>query len=160
MTIRAVRPDDKTRISAAFRNLQPESLYTRFFLHRTNELTGEELREVTEVDFDNIVALVVTVATGGGEETIIGAGRYARCASPGAEIAFIVEEDYQGQGIASRIFGHLVRIAREKGVSRFEAEVFAGNRAMLAVFERSGLALRKSLEEGVVHVSISLSAPA
>jgi RimJ/RimL family protein N-acetyltransferase len=71
-----------------------------------------------------------------------------------------VEEDYQGQGIASRILKHLIHIAREKGVSRFEAEVLAENRAMLAVFARSGLPMKKSLEEGAVHVSLSLTAHA
>ncbi len=65
-----------------------------------------------------------------------------------AEIAFTVEEDYQGQGIASSILRHLIHIAREKGVSRFEADVLAENIAMLAVFARSGLPMKKSLEEG------------
>jgi RimJ/RimL family protein N-acetyltransferase len=77
-----------------------------------------------------------------------------------AEIAFTVEEDYQGQGIASSILRHLIHIAREKGVSRFEADVLAENIAMLAVFARSGLPMKKSLEEGVVHVTLSLTVDA
>jgi RimJ/RimL family protein N-acetyltransferase len=50
------------------------------------------------------------------------------------EIAFIVEEDWHGQGMASGILRHLMHIAREEGVSQFEAEVLSENRAMLAVF--------------------------
>jgi RimJ/RimL family protein N-acetyltransferase len=68
-----------------------------------------------------------------------------------------VEEDYHGQGIASRILGHLVRIAREKGVSQFEADVLPGNKAMLAVFARSGLPMKKNLEADAFHVSLSLT---
>ena len=56
-----------------------------------------------------------------------------------AEVALSVEEDYHGQGIATRILNHLVRIAREKGVDQFEAEVLPGNTSMLAVFSRIGL---------------------
>jgi RimJ/RimL family protein N-acetyltransferase len=163
VTIRAIRPDDKKRIVEAFKNLESESIYTRFFGHKS-ELTNGELKTATEVDFENTVALVVTIPSGGGEETIIGAGRYVLYEPPNpqrsAEIAFTVEEDYQGQGIASRIFRHLIDIAREKGVLQFEAEVLSENKAMLGVFSRSGLPMKKSLEEGGIHVSLSLMAEA
>ncbi len=163
VTIRAIRPDDKKRMVKAFKNLDPESIYTRFFGFKS-ELTDEELKTATEVDFEKTVALVVTVPAVGGEETIIGAGRYIMYDPPNdlrsAEIAFTVEEDYQGQGIASSILRHLIHIAREKGVSRFEADVLAENMAMLAVFARSGLPMKKSLEEGAVHVTLSLTVDA
>jgi RimJ/RimL family protein N-acetyltransferase len=163
VTIRAIRPDDKNRIVEAFKNLESESVYTRFFSYKRG-LTDKELKTATEVDFENTVALVVTVPAGSGEETVIGAGRYVLYDPPNAlrsaEIAFTIEEDYQGQGIAGRILGHLIHIAREKGVSQFEADVLPENKAMLAVFARSGLPMKKSLEEGAVHVSLSLSAGA
>ncbi len=160
VTIRAIRPDDKNRILDAFKNLEADSIYTRFFRFK-RELSDDELKMITEVDFENTVALVVTILASGGEETIIGAGRYVLFeppnASRSAEIAFTVEEDYHGRGLASRILRHLVHIAREKGVSQFEADVLAENKAMLAVFARSGLPMKKSLEEGAVHVCLSLS---
>jgi RimJ/RimL family protein N-acetyltransferase len=163
VTIRAIRSDDKDRIVEAFKNLETESVYTRFFRHKS-ELTNEELKAITEVDFENTVALVVTIPADGGNETIIGAGRYVLYDPPNplrsAEIAFTVEEDYQGQGIASRVLGHLIKIAQEKGVSQFEAEVLSENRSMLAVFTRSGLPMKKSLEEGGLHVTLSLTAHA
>jgi len=163
VTIRAVRPDDKGRFEEAFRNLETESVYTRFFRHKS-ELTDAELRTATEVDFEKSVALVVTLASADGEETIIGGGRYVQYdppnASRSAEIAFTVEEDYQGQGIAGMVLRHLIRIAREKGVSRFEAEVLPRNKAMLTVLARSGLPLKQSLEDGVLHATLSLKADA
>jgi GNAT superfamily N-acetyltransferase len=67
-----------------------------------------------------------------------------------------VEEDYQGQGIASCLLGHLIRIARAKGRSRFCADVLANNRAMLSVFERSGLPMQKRQFQDVIHVTLSL----
>lgn len=71
--IRSVRPDDKNRISEDFRSLEAESIYTRFFQHK-KALTEEELKAAAEVDFENVVGLVVTVAEGG-NETIIAGGR-------------------------------------------------------------------------------------
>jgi RimJ/RimL family protein N-acetyltransferase len=156
--IRAIRPADKAGVVEAFGKLDPESIYTRLFQAK-GSLSEHELKEVTEVDFENVVALVVTIESGG-QETIIGGGRYMAFDIPGArsaEIAFLVEEDYHGLGIAGRILKHLALIAREKGVSQFEAEVLPQNKAMLAVFSRSGLPMKQSQAEGVVHVTLSLS---
>lgn len=156
--IRAIRPTDKAGLVAAFAKLDPESLYTRFFQAR-GALSSEEQKAATEVDFENVVALVVTTESGG-QETIIGGGRYVAFDLPGtrsAEIAFMVDEDYHGQGIAGRLLEHLAEIAREKGVGRFEAEVLPRNKAMLAVFARSGLPMSVSQPEDVIHVTLSLS---
>ena len=46
--IRSIRPDDKNRIAEAFRNLESESIYTRFFVHK-KALTDEELKAATEL---------------------------------------------------------------------------------------------------------------
>ena len=142
----------------AFASLEPEWIYTRFFSPRKG-LTDSELKQYTDVDF--VVALVVT--TGGGDrETLIAGGRYvstaAQPAASSAEVAFTTEEDYQGRGIASRLLGHLVRIARQKGVSRFEAHVLTENQAMLSVFRRSGLPMQLQHEGGIVHVTLALTA--
>jgi RimJ/RimL family protein N-acetyltransferase len=163
VTIRAIRPDDKERIVEAFRNLEAESIYTRFFGPK-KELSDAELKIATEVDFENTIALVVPIQVGDGKETIIGAGRYVLYDPPNtersAEIAFTVEEDFHGQGIASRILRHLIHIAREKGVRQFEAEVLRENSAMLAVLARSGLPMKQSLQDGALHAILSLSADA
>ena len=157
--IRAVQPDDKDRVSEAFSRLAPESVYTRFFSPKPS-LSKQELKAATKVDFENVVALVVTI-TSGKKEIIIGGGRYLKTnlssAPCSAEIAFLVEEDFQGQGIASRILKHLAHIAREKGVSQFEADVLEQNKAMLAVFSRSGLPIKQRCADGVVHVTMLLT---
>ena len=156
--IRAIRPADKAAITDAFGRLDPESVYTRFFQFKKS-LSDQELKETTEVDFENVVALVVTIESEG-KETIIGGGRYLafdRSGGRSAEIAFMVEDDYKGFGIAGRILKHLARIARGKGVSQFEADVLPQKKAMLAVFSRSGLPIKQAQTEGVVHVTLSLT---
>ncbi len=55
--IRSIRTDDKKRIYEAFHNLESESIYTRFFQLK-KDLTEKELRTATEVDFENVVALI------------------------------------------------------------------------------------------------------
>jgi RimJ/RimL family protein N-acetyltransferase len=156
--IRSIRSDDKGRITGAFRNLEPESIYTRFFYQKKN-LNEIELKTFTEVDFENVVALVATV-TEELNEVIIAGGRYFVLDETetlrSAELAFMVEEDYHGQGIASILLKHLTRIGRYKGLARFEAEVLSENKAMLKVFSRSGLPMKEKRQGGVTHVTLGL----
>ena len=157
--VRSIRPDDKKRLVEAFKNLDPESIYTRFFHHK-KMLTDEELKCATEIDFENAVALVVTIGAGA-HETIIGAGRYVVIDATGklrsAEVAFTIEEDYHRQGMARILLQHLASIAREKGLSRFVAEVLPENRGMLTVFSRSGLPMKTEHGEDAMHVTMSLT---
>jgi RimJ/RimL family protein N-acetyltransferase len=156
--VRVVRPDDKPRFRAAFANLERNSIYRRFLGYK-KELTDADLEHANEVDFDRVVALVATVGSGDAEAIIAGA-RYVSDPGPAphcnAEIAFLVEEDYQGQGIAGCLLDHLVRIACAKGLSQLYADVLANNRPMLTVFERSGLPMRKTQFQDVTHITLSL----
>ena len=161
VTIRHLRDDDRERIANAVRQLDRESIYTRFFGHR--ELTEAGLDRIMAVDPRRTVALVVTTGSGA-DEIVIGSGRYI-VDNPDAdvrtaEVAFMVEEDYHGLGIAGRLLRHFVDIARAQGVAAFEAEVLAQNKSMLAVFARSGLPMRKRNEGGTVHVTLSLQGAA
>jgi RimJ/RimL family protein N-acetyltransferase len=159
VTLRAVRPDDRQRIAKAFSGLDRESVYTRFFTFRA-ELSVAELDRLEAMDFVRDAMLVATIGAGD-DETVIGGASFAALAAgdggtPTAEVAFTVEEDYQGRGIASRMFEHLARLAREKGISRFEADVLAGNAPMLKVLRHSGLPRTESEQDGVVHVTLTL----
>jgi RimJ/RimL family protein N-acetyltransferase len=156
VTIRAVRPDDATRLEAAFAGLDRESVYTRFFVLK-KALTPAELARIATIDFVRDVMLVATV--GGDEKIVAGAtylGQDDGQPPASAEVAFTVEEDYQGRGLASRLLAHLVAIARANGIRRFVAEVLPENRAMRNVFSRAGLATRERRDSGVVHVEIDL----
>jgi RimJ/RimL family protein N-acetyltransferase len=151
VSIRAVRPDDRERIVKAFRGLDRRSVYMRFFSHK-KELEDEELRRVTECDGASEAVLVATVGSGD-REVIVGLGSYVRSGAD-ADIAFAVEEDFQGRGIASRLLQQLVDIARANGIVRFEADVLAENAPMLAVLRNSGLRMQTSQEQGVVHATL------
>jgi RimJ/RimL family protein N-acetyltransferase len=154
IAIRAIRPDDKTRLVKAFRGLERESVYLRFFSYK-KELSQAELRQVTECDGLTEVELVATVGSGE-EETIVALGGYVRRGAT-AEIAFAVEEDFQRRGIARRLLRELTHIARASGIRQFEADVLAGNAPMLNVFRRSGLPMLATHEADVVHATLLLA---
>ena len=103
---------------------------------------------------------VIAIVGVGPAATVIGGARYVvddpSVKPRSAEIAFTIEEDYQGQGIASSLLRHLIRIARDQGLARLEAEVLPGNRSMLAVFSRCGLPMKMERLDDVVHVTLAL----
>ncbi len=153
--IRAIRPDDKQRLADHFSRLSAQSVYFRFFRSK-KRLTEQELVQFTEVDFVRNVGLVATLGQGD-EERIIGVGRYALLpgVSPSrAEVAFAVADDYHGRGIGTMLLEHLAPIARGNGITEFEADVLGENNRMLDMFARSGFVVRRSIEEGVFHVTL------
>ncbi len=158
VTVRAVRGDDGPRIRRAFHNLERDTVYTRFFGYKA-DVSDAELSRVTGADFDHAVTLLATVGAGEDEVVIGGASSFVVSTAAGprsAELAFLVEEDYQGRGLASALLRHMIRIARAKGLDQLEADVLARNVAMLRVFRRSGLPMTLRQEGNVVHVTLSL----
>ncbi len=151
--VRAIRPDDKERLREHFDHLSKRSVYMRFFTPR-KRLREDELKNFTEIDFDNQVALVATLNTDG-VERIIGVGRYFRtnATDARAEVAFAVLDEHQGRGIGTVLLEHLSQIARAHGIGEFEADVLGENNQMLNVFRNSGFVTQRSIEAGVVHVS-------
>jgi RimJ/RimL family protein N-acetyltransferase len=160
VTIRAIRPDDKGAMADALREVSPESLYRRTFSAK-RDLSDDDLRRLTEVDFENVVALVV-VMNEEDQDRIVGGGRYVRTGISGAamkaEVAFLIDDAHQGLGIGSRMFKHLVAIAHASGVTQFEAEVLPSNEGMLRLFLRSGLPMAQARTRDSVHVTIELTA--
>ena len=90
------------------------------------------------------------------EGIIVGLGQYVR-AGTAAEVAFVVEEDFQRLGIASRLLQRLAIVAHGAGITRLEADVLPENVPMLEVLRRSGLRIHESLRGGVVHATLLLT---
>ena len=153
--IRALRPDDRDGLIAALGRTSAQSLYRRFFSVKRH-FTEKETSFFLNVDFASHVALVAVIDEAR-RSVIAGGGRYILVAAGRAEAAFAVVDQYQGQGIGAALLRHLVAIAREAGLLELVAEVLPENIAMLRVFEKSGLPLRKKREAGTVHVTLQLN---
>ncbi len=155
--IRAIQPHDKGLITDTLRNVSPESFYRRAFSPK-RDLNDDDLRRLTEVDFGEVVALVVVMKEED-EERVVGGGRYIRTGdAQRAEVAFLIDDVHQGLGIGSRVFKHLVAIARASGLTQFEAEVLPSNDNMLRLFTRCGLPVARTMTRDSIHVTIELNA--
>ncbi|HEX5631043.1 MAG TPA: GNAT family N-acetyltransferase [Acidimicrobiia bacterium] len=146
--IRPIKPSDAAALHAMFHRMGRDSVYQRFFRHKS-DLTPEELEYFTTIDYDDRMAFVALVG-----QNIVAVGRYDRMEGDRttAEVAFGVEDANQGRGIGTQLLVHLTNHARNNGVTSFRAFVLGDNYAMMRVFRTSGFRMTRSLEEGVYTV--------
>lgn len=148
--VRPIGPDDADRLRAFHHQLSDRTIYYRFFSpHAT--LSNREVQYFTEVDHINRVALVALH-----EGDIVGVARYDRTGAATAEVAFVIRDDFQGQGLGSALLMRLARAARDREIMRFTAEVLPGNRRMLATFESGGFVLERTMDGTVMHVEFDI----
>jgi GNAT superfamily N-acetyltransferase len=155
VTVRTARADDGPKIRRAFQSLGPDTVYTRFFGYKA-DVSDADLARITGADFQTTVALLVTIGAGEDEVVIGGASCAVEATTTSAEVAFLVEDDFQGRGIASLLMRHIIAIARAKGLDALVADVLTRNLPMLKVFRRCGLPMTVRHQEDVIHVILSL----
>jgi GNAT superfamily N-acetyltransferase len=155
--IRALRPVDEADMLAAIGRTGTVSLQRRFFVAKRG-FSPKEIEFFMKIDFRNHVALVA-LAEEEGRPAIIGGGRYV-VSKPGlAEVAFIVIDGYQGQGIGSHLMRHLAEIARDAGLKELIAEVLPENGAMRKVFSKFGFRSTPGQDHQVVRLVKKLKSP-
>lgn len=148
--LRPVRPDDADRLRRFYARLSDETIYFRFF-SLVRELSQRDIERFTVVDHHDRVALIATIA-----DEMVGVVRYERLDADTAEVAFTIEDAHQGRGIGSVFLEHVAAAARERGISRFVADVLPANNKMLHVFEEAGYVVDHKFDDGVARLSFDL----
>ncbi|HTZ08599.1 MAG TPA: GNAT family N-acetyltransferase, partial [Acidimicrobiales bacterium] len=150
--LRPITPDDADALRAFHARLSQETIVLRFFGPHPR-LSDTEVARFTHVDGTDRVALV---AERGGE--LVAVARYDR--SPGsdeAEVAFVVDDRFQGRGLGTILLEHLAAAARPRGVRRFVADTLSENHRMLRVFRDAGFARQFSRDSEVMRVVLDIA---
>ncbi len=143
---------DAPGLLAFFERLSDRSRYLRF--HGFPALGPALVEPVLDPDWDERGALVGSLG-----DNIVALANYARLRDRrAAEVAFTVEDAYQGRGIGTRLLEQLAAIAAEVGIAEFVAEVLPDNRNMLDVFVNAGFDIVRELEGGSVEVRFPIAA--
>jgi len=137
VTVRPILPQDAEPSQAFVRRLSRESRRRRF-LGTLTELAPSTLERLTHVDYRHHLALVAEIASDG-DAVLIGEARYA-CADdvPGAEFALAVADEWQGQGVGTRLLASLLGAARDAGFRCLFGDVLQDNEPMLRLARRAG----------------------
>jgi acyl-CoA synthetase (NDP forming)/RimJ/RimL family protein N-acetyltransferase len=151
MALRPIRPDDAERIVRFHERQSPESIYFRFFSPRPR-LSERDVERFTHVDYTDRMAFVGLL----GDE-LVGVARYDRHrARSDAEVAFFIDDEHHGRGMATVLLEYLAEAAREAGISGFTASVLPQNRKMLGVFTQAGFTASSRFEDGVIEVTLDI----
>jgi GNAT superfamily N-acetyltransferase len=156
--VRALQPDDAERLRAFHARLSPETLYARFF-HTLLELSSSEVAVLTRLDYVNSMALVATMGADV-EAALLAVARYARTGSQAAEIAAVVQDEWQGRGVATALLRRLAAYARAQGVTTFRGVIQASNTRAMSALRACGFpCVLRSHVGGEVTARLDITAP-
>jgi RimJ/RimL family protein N-acetyltransferase len=146
VVIRPIRADDEARLREAYQRLSLQSRYQRFLVAKPH-LSAAEARYLAGVDGHNHVALVAAPAADQGR--LVAVGRFVRRPEDpsSAELAIVVADEYQRDGLGTEILTRLAAAARERGIGRFAATLLSSNSAAYALI--SGLAAGSARRRGL-----------
>nr|WP_227467650.1 bifunctional GNAT family N-acetyltransferase/acetate--CoA ligase family protein [Nocardioides lijunqiniae] len=148
--IRPIQPDDAELLVEFYARVSDTSKYYRFFSPMPL-LSERDVKRFTQVDHQQRVALVLML-----QGRMIAVGRFDVVHPGEAEVAFLVEDEHHGRGIAQLLLEHLAQAGRERGVERFTAEVLPDNHRMIQTFRDAGYRVASEYDEGVLMLEFSI----
>jgi GNAT superfamily N-acetyltransferase len=153
--VRPLRGDDGERLRRLFFRLSPLSVYHRF-LSPLPRPTEDGLRRLLDVDHRDREALAAVY-----EDEFVAVARYGRKpAEEVADIAVVVADDWQRDGLALLLLERLAQVARLRGIWRFHATVLGENAAAMRLVRRVFPTSHSYWESGLAEFDIPLSPPA
>src|ERR1700674_1767089 len=145
VTLRPIRPEDEPLMGKFHETLSDRSVYMRYFSSPSlsSRVAHERLARICFVDYDRVMALVVDYkdqATG--DHRILGVGRLIKLhMKHEAEVAVLVSDQYQKQGLGIELLRRAVQIARDEKLSSVHAEMLRDNLGVQNIFKKVGFRL-------------------
>jgi acyl-CoA hydrolase/ribosomal protein S18 acetylase RimI-like enzyme len=150
---RAIKPSDEEAMRRLFYRFSDKTIYRRYF-YPIKTMPHDRMQEYVNIDYCKEMSIVALV----GEPenaNIIAEARYSKDdESCYGDFAVVVDEKYQGLGIATHLYEMLIRLAKERGLKGFTAEVMHSNKGMMKVFEKGDVPINARLQNGVYRLTI------
>ncbi len=152
--VRPVKAEDEKLIGDLLSRCSERTISLRFF-QRAIDLRHENLCKFCQVDYHRNLAFVCVIKDSDGEK-IIGDVRLSRDPDgTEADMAILVEDEYQGRGVGKALCNYAIEVAKDLGVKRIWMDILRINTYMLGLAERLGF-VRHSVEEDSVKVLLTL----
>jgi len=151
LLLRPAKITDESLLKDFFYDLSEESLYKRFFSAR-KDMPHKRLQDFVAVDYSKKMEILATIVEKE-KEMIIGLGQYELNSDMHmAEVALVVRDKFQGQGVGRELLSYLIYLAKRQGLLGFTGDVLVENRSMVRLFEKMGFDTEKRSEEGVYEM--------
>lgn len=147
-TVRELRAADAPLVQQFVRALSPRSRRSRFF-GPVRELSPVQLERMTR--FDRSTGLGLAAVIGG--DVIVAIAQHAVCDPSVAELAVVVADDWQRQGLGERLVRMLLAHAARTGIAAMHGFVAVANQPMLALASKLGFAFEGDADPGLVRIA-------
>jgi RimJ/RimL family protein N-acetyltransferase len=159
--IRHIVPEDAALLVDLFNHLSPETRRMRFLRPRNdvpNEVFWPEARRFAAID-PLVEAALIGLVSEEDRDHAVGVARLARDADDPnvAEMAIVLRDDYQGEGLGTLLFDLLLQVAMVRGLKRLVAISLAENDAFRRLVRKSGLPFTSQTAYGETTTTITLS---
>jgi len=137
-------------------SLSKASVKRRYFTH-TKTFPHRDVQRLTNIDYKQDLAIVGVVPGPGREDIVAIAQYFLEPKTQVAEVAFIVQDEWQDRGMGTFLLDYITRVAKQRGVKTFYATVLRENKAMLAIFHNSGYSVRTEFDGDVYTITYDLA---
>jgi RimJ/RimL family protein N-acetyltransferase len=151
--VRPTRTSDARAMQDLFYRLSDEDKETRF-LHKLSSLTDTAAQYLCSVSYDEEMAFAAVVGPSGRERIVGASCYYLSPATRLAEVAYMVDPEWQGFGLGRILHAGLVEYGRARGARGLTAEVLLHNRRMMRVFEQGDHSLSVTMGGGVEELTM------
>ena len=135
---RPIKPSDEDMMRRLFYGFSDESKYMRY-MTPVRIMPHDAMQPYVNIDYNAVLSMVGTIQHKGSER-IVAEARYSLDDDRDMyELAFVVDEEFQGLGIAKFLFNCLIWIAKEREISKLYGVIMAGNTRMAKVFESTSI---------------------
>jgi len=159
IVVRPIRPEDEPLLIKLHQALSERTVYLRYFqpLKLSQRTAHERLTRICFIDYDREMALVVEHKKEDGNPEIIAIGRLSRVRGrDDAEMAVLVDDRFQHQGLGTELYQRLIEVARDEHMARVVSTILSENREMQAICRKLGFQLEADLEDGTVQAVLKL----
>jgi GNAT superfamily N-acetyltransferase len=134
----------------------PATIYHRYFA-QLKHLPHETVQKMVTLDYHDAMAIVGEISWEGHQRLIAVARYYRDPATNWAEVAIIVQENFQRRGLAAFLLRHIAKVAARSGIVGFTADVLLENVAMLEAFRKIAVPIEIKSEDGLTSVRFKLN---
>ncbi len=155
---RPIKPTDEPALSEMLYSLSEKTVRTRYMTH-TMAFPHKDIQRVTNIDYRQDIAIVGVVPRVSGEEIVAIAQYFLDPKTQSAEVAFLVQDEWQRKGMGTFLLDYITQIAKQRGVKKFWAKVLPSNEPMLTLFHNSGYKINTAFDGETYGITYDLTKP-
>jgi acyl-CoA hydrolase/RimJ/RimL family protein N-acetyltransferase len=153
---RPVKPTDEPALSEMLYSLSEESIRTRYMTH-TVVFPHRDIQRFTNIDYRHDIAIVGIIPRVSGEEIVALVQYFLDPKTRAAEVAFLVQDEWQQKGMGTFLLDYITQIAKQRGVKKFYAKVLPTNEPMLTIFHNSGYKVNTEFDGYAYDITYDLT---